>query len=238
MLLRQLTCKTMQDEIIDKIKKAEGWVSSRYEIDQQLIEAGYDAAEIDAAWNQLNTKAEKPKRKLSFKRLFTFLHLANFRLITLNIALVVLLASAYDVIPYYWLRHLKFYAIFLILVLIITGICLLVRFRNTITRQTKAAMLWFWGTIFFFSICSTIGQGSWEKKAEFVTNQGTFFLIAKEDGFIMTGDTFEEIYRCQFANIICARVNNEHYVERTVDYSNGLGTILLINFYNKEYGGK
>jgi hypothetical protein len=228
----------MQDEIIDKIKKAEGWVSSRYEIDQQLIEAGYDAAEIDAAWNQLNTKAEKPKRKLSFKRLFTFLHLANFRLITLNIALVVLLASAYDVIPYYWLRHLKFYAIFLILVLIITGICLLVRFRKTLTKQTKASMLWFWGTIFFFSICSTIGQGAWENKAELETPQGTFFLIAKEEEFIMMGDAFEEIYRCQFANIICARVHNKRYVEARANYSNGLATVILTDFYNKEYGGK
>lgn len=228
----------MQDEIVDKIKKAEGWGSTRYEIDQQLIQAGHNPADIDAAWNQLNAKVKTPKHRLAFKRFFTFLRIAKLQLVMLNVGLILLLASAYDLIPYYWFRHLKFYAIFLIIVLIITGMCLLVRFRNTITKRAKAVALWFWGTIFVFSICSMIGQGPWEKVGELETPQGTFFLIAKEEELIMMGDTLEEIYRCQFANIVCVRVYNQRYVERSLHYSEGEGLIILTNFYKNEYNGK
>lgn len=199
----------MQDEIVDKIKKAEGWVSSRYEIDQQLIEAGHNPANIDAAWGQLNQKRKLPKRHLPSKLGKS----PVFWLIIINSGLLLWLCSAYELLPYYWLRYSKSFAFFIALGSLIAGMIFLARVKDVISKQTKAITVWLWGTIFFFSICSVVLNGiAWSKTAEFVTPTGTYYLLEKQKrGFGMMSEYYE-IHKCS-AVIWCELVEKEDYID-------------------------
>jgi hypothetical protein len=199
----------MYKEIIDKIKKAQAWGATRYQIDNDLIGAGHDPASIDAAWQQLNQKRKLPKRHLPSKLMKS--PVLWFTII--NLGLLLWFCSAHELIPYYWLRYSKSFAFPIALSSIIGGVIFLTSFKYVISKQTKAAILWLWGTIFFFSICSVMLNGAaWSKTAELVTPAGTYHLIEKQTrGFAMVSEYYE-VHRCNFV-VWCERMERKNYID-------------------------
>jgi cation transport ATPase len=224
----------MQDDIVDKIKKSGNWPTSRYKIDQELIEAGYDPAAIDAAWEQLNQKTEKSKRRSFFK----FLKSPTLWLVLTNVGMILAIFSAYDFLPYYWLRLIRGFSLALIVVLMIAGGTLIWHFKDVIWKEVQLFMFWFWGTIFFFSICSLPGQSGWKLIEQLDTSKGTYYLIQRNYDFLMDYGAYVEIHKCQFASIWCSRLSDSKHVEVTVRYTKDLAIEVLTDIYNKEYGGK
>jgi hypothetical protein len=215
----------MQDEIVDKIKKAQGWVSSRYEIDQQLIEAGHDPADIDAAWNHLNQRTKPTKRRLSFK----WAKAATLWLIVVNLAIATLAGSVFDWIVYYPLRLISGFAVVCMLVATIVGVQLLRKLKNTLSQSLSAIMITMWCLIFFFSLYSISFEGSWKQTEQLTTNVGNYYLVEKRDMLDLKYSL--EIHRCQFANIWCYRVKNWYYYDGSY---NGYDSAERINLLMKE----
>jgi hypothetical protein len=70
-------------DLIGKIKKAQEWGSTRYEIDHNLIASGYNAADIDEAWKTLKGEKEFRKRQ---QKILLYVSLSH---ISLVLALIV-----------------------------------------------------------------------------------------------------------------------------------------------------
>jgi hypothetical protein len=226
----------MRDEIVDKIKKAQGWGTSRYQIDHDLLEAGHNPADIDAAWQSLNRIIKPSKRQI----LFRLLKSPIFWLLVINVLLVALTCSAFDFIAYYWIRFISPIATFSIIGLVITGIVVSRKAALKPLRVLVALTYWLWGTLIFFTLCFMFDSSSWEKTKELNTDNGNYYLIEKYTGRkgplsgFATKNEYYEIHRCKFV-IWCERVEREAYI----DYGGSIPTNkleLLIERYKIDTG--
>jgi hypothetical protein len=226
----------MQDDIVDKIKKAQGWGASRYQIDRELIEAGHEPTKVDAASAEINREIKPPKHLL----FANYLKSPILWILTINAALILLTCSMFDFIPYYWVRLISPIATFSIIGLVITGIVVSRKAALKPLRVLVALTYWLWGTLIFFTLCFMFDSSSWEKTKELNTDNGNYYLIEKYTGRkgplsgFATKNEYYEIHRCKFV-IWCERVEREAYI----DYGGSIPTNkleLLIERYKIDTG--
>lgn len=135
----------MQDDIIleimYEIEEAQDRGESRYHIDSQLLEKGYDAAQIDTAWITLTQKPNKNR--------FSFLSYVPIKsaLIGTNILTFLWACVVSYISPHYWFRYLSFASVFSFGTCLIIGFIVLVNKHHIIERKDIAIFTWGWSIV-------------------------------------------------------------------------------------------